>query len=138
MNRTTDALKDLNTAIGMDDDYIDYYYNRSYFYKTLNEIDKAEDDLDRALKCTKVSNTHEGVSLKYIMSRACCLKGEILVLKSDTEGALEWLSKAISENENNPYAHRVRGRLYKSLGKIKESEADLAKMEELEEKYPDR
>lgn len=137
MQRTDDALKDLNKAIGMDDGYMDYYQHRAYLHKTMDVMDKAADDVDRALKCTKVSHLTNR-SLKQVMSEVCCYKGSILDGKGDTKGALEWYSKAMREDEKNARPYLDRGDLYKRHHTWRESEADLAKAKELEEKYPER
>ena len=137
MNRNDDALKDMNKAISIDDGYMDYYQYRAALYQKMNKIDKAEDDVDRALKCSKVSN-YTSVSSKEIMSHICCFKGTILDGKGDIKGALDWFSKAMHEDEENPRPYFLRSDLYKRKGWLRDSESDLAKAKELKEKSPKR
>ena len=72
------------------------------------------------------------------MSEVCCAKSKILDGKGDVKGALEWFSKAMREDEKNAEPYKRRSALYERQGKSRESEADLAKAKELEEKYPER
>ena len=136
-----DAMKDINTAIGMEEGYIDYYRTRYYLYLAKDkleksDIDKADEDLEMALKCTKISSRFSDRDLKRMISHLCSVKGGDLDNQGDTKGALEWFSKSISENEKYFYPYKLRSLLYKREGKIKESNFDLAKANELKEKFP--
>jgi len=137
MKRIDDALKDLNKAISMDDGYMDYYGYRIELYLVMDKMDKADDDIDRALNCTKVSSYSE-LNLKQTMSNIYCAKGYILDRRDDIKGALEWLSKAMREDDKNAFPYKIRSDLYKRQGKLRESEADLVKAKELKEEYPER
>lgn len=137
MKRIDDALKDLNKAISMDDGYMDYYGSRIELYLVMDKMDKADDDIDRALNCTKVSS-YSNLNLKQEMSNLYASKGYILDGKGDIKGALKWYDKSMREDEKNAHPYTLRSNLYERQGKSRESEADLAKAKELEEKYPER
>ncbi|MBN1413615.1 MAG: tetratricopeptide repeat protein [Bacteroidales bacterium] len=153
-----DAIDQFSKAVQVDPDYVEAYIERARTYQTINDIEKAAEDYDRALVFKKKNKNLflEASTINYKMAKydkalelvkeaidldskcdeAYQLQCKILLGKEDFSGALISINKAIflKDNAENNYYHGVVSEMMKNYN---QAELDYEKALAKDRKYID-
>ncbi len=108
-----EAIKELQVAVAEYSDFMFAYNEIGVQYLKLNDLDKADEAFQSALKI-------KPDSFSPMMNR-----GIVLVTKKQFQDAEPLLRKVIKLNEKSPVAHYFLGQALANLGKFEEAEKEL-------------
>ncbi len=116
LNKYKDCIQDLLRANELCPLNIDILGKIGLFYLEIYNFDLAEKYLLEAYACDdKDTSVLNNLASLYLQ-------------KKEYEKALDWVNMALEINSENSYSYRIRGYIYKSLGKEKESKEDFARV----------
>lgn len=107
------AIKDLDTAIGLEPAHFDYYKERNTcHYLKKSPYRKRKQDLQQGIRNFKKYET-DSLSKHYHMAKAYSLMFNFLSEDSYLDQSLKHLNKALEFDEDNVAVHYEKGLLYK-------------------------
>ena len=107
MQKKTEAIQDLSTAINIDPNYLHAYFDRALLKTDLGDRQGAMTDYDQIIKRENLAD-----SQKILMATVYNNKGYCLVTLGRYDQALPFLNKAIQMGPNENYIWGSRGELY--------------------------
>ncbi|MBU1012874.1 MAG: tetratricopeptide repeat protein [Bacteroidetes bacterium] len=120
LNRTEDAIRDLNQSISLNDKFAEAFDTRGIARLRMKDFDAAIDDCSKAIE------------LKPELESAWFNRANAYLFKGEIQNALNDLNKAIQLNPNFAAALNNRGQVMLNLGKYEDAIIDLNKALEIE------
>jgi tetratricopeptide (TPR) repeat protein len=117
LNRYREAIEDYTAAIEIDESNPAYFHDRGLAYDRLGDLDRALEDLNRAVKL-RPDETHAIRTLVYMRARA---NKELKEALTDASRLIELDQR---QAQKNGASYHVRSFVYFRLGQWRESIAD--------------
>lgn len=133
-NDYNSALKELNKAIALNDQDVNYFWQRADVYLKLAQNDNAITDY---YKITAMSTSNDNIQID-MSSAAYSQIGMILTEQKSYNQAIDSYTKAINLTPSSIKAHEGRGDTYKAMGETSKAIADYKDALNLDGKTTDQ